>query len=150
MNASSQSQLCNKLQERPITLALALDAHNLQTIIFINSSNKAQPMTNFNYSQKPIFCTAVFLDASKTPQSIHAPPLIPQSACINSTASSLSTLPISNLPVPSNLSTSSLTNFSSTQSIHATDLTRKAIHMPTHQQLTLPSSSTTHFVSASS
>ena len=43
------------------------------------------------------------------------------------------------------MSTSSLTSFAATQSMHALDLTSNATRMPIHQQPTLPSTSTHQF-----
>ena len=120
------------LQELPYTLVIAGNPHNPQTLIFTDSSDTTPPMPITIYCQQPIFLTPISLDATKTPQSILAPPLTSQSACNNSTASLFFMLPLNNPPIPSNVSTSSLFSFPSTQSMHAVDLTQNATRMPIH------------------
>ena len=88
------------------------------------------------------FSLPTLLDDTRTPQSIHAPPLTSQSACTKSIATLPFTLPLSNPRLPSNLFTSFLTRSHGTQSIHAVDITLKSARMPNMQQLTLLFSST--------
>ena len=102
-------------------------------------------MNNIVHSQQPNFSIPIFLDATRTPQSTLAPPLTSHSACIHSTALLPLTFPSSTPPVPSNLSTSYPTSFSSIQSTHPIDLTQNATRMPIQQRHTLPSSSTPQF-----
>ena len=145
MNPSLESQLSFDLQERPHTIQIATNTHNPQSVIFTNSTATTQPISNTIYSHQPVFSTLICLGATRVLQSILTPPLINQSACINSTASSSFILPLSNPPIPSNLSASSVTSFPSTQSMYPIDLTINATRMPLHQRLTLPSTSTSQF-----
>ena len=102
------------LQERPHTLTRRANTHSPHSNIFTSCTASTQPKPNTIYSQQPIFSNPTSLDSTRNPQLILAPPLSSQSACINSTASSSFTLPLGNPPILSNLSTFSLTSFSST------------------------------------
>ena len=149
VNPYRQSQLNFDLQERPNILTIATNTHNPQSITFTNSTAATQAIPKTTYSHQPIFSTLNPLDATRTPQLTHAPPLTSQLACINSTASSSFILPLSNPPIHPNFSTSSLTCFPSTQFMHAIDLTINSTRMTIHQRLTLPSNFYTSICSPS-
>ena len=94
---------------------------------FTHSSDTTQQITTTNSSQHQVFSTSISLHSARTPLSVLAPPMATHCAYINSTASLLSTLPLSNPACPSSLCTSSLTSLPSTQSIHAIDITQSYI-----------------------
>ena len=117
----------------PHTLTIEPNTHYPQSIVFSNYTATNQPIPKTFQSQLAIFPTLISLDATRTPQSILAHPLTSQSACNNSTASSSFTLLLSNPPIPSNLSTSSLTSLLCTKTMHDIDITTNANRMPTYQ-----------------
>ena len=145
VNPYSLSKMNIDFRERPRTLKIAPNTHNSQSNNFTNSTATTHPIPNTIYSHQPILSTLTFPDATRFFQSIVAPPLTIQSAGFNSPASSSFILPLSTPPIPSNLFTSSLTSFPSTQSVLAIDLTTNATRMPIPQRLALLSISTLQF-----
>ena len=89
VNPTPQSQLNIDLQERPHTLTTSPNPHNPQPIVYTNSTATTQPIPNTIYSHQPTFSTPTPLDATRTPQSIHALPVNGQSARFNSTATKI-------------------------------------------------------------